>query len=148
MEEKKKKRMGFGDIKKTFRLFSYLKPFWAQFSIGFLFLIVTALAALAFPKLLSMLMSSTPQNLANNLWLLVGLLVVQSAASFFRIVIFVNVTEKSLANIRQDVYKQLIQLPMSFFSEKRVGELNSRIASDTTQIQETLTSTFASSSGK
>ena len=135
--------MGFGDIKKTFRLFSYLKPFWVQFSIGFLFLIVTALAALAFPKLLSMLMSSTPQNLANNLWLLVGLLVVQSVASFFRIVIFVNVTEKSLANIRQDVYKQLIQLPMSFFSEKRVGELNSRIASDTTQIQETLTSTFA-----
>jgi len=143
MEEKKKKRMGFGDIKKTFRLFSYLKPFWVQFSIGFLFLIVTALAALAFPKLLSMLMSSNPQNLANNLWLLVGLLVVQSVASFFRIVIFVNVTEKSLANIRQDVYKQLIQLPMSFFSEKRVGELNSRIASDTTQIQETLTSTFA-----
>lgn len=75
--------------------------------------------------------------------MLVGLLGIQSIASFFRIVIFVDVTEKSLAGIRQDVYRQLIQLPMSYFSEKRVGELNSRIASDTTQIQETLTTTFA-----
>jgi ABC-type bacteriocin/lantibiotic exporter with double-glycine peptidase domain len=32
---------------------------------------------------------------------------------------------------------------MSFFSQKRVGELNSRISSDITQIQDTLTSTIA-----
>ncbi len=143
MKNEKKKRTGRKDIQKALRLFNYIKPFRFQFSIGFLFLIITALAALAFPKLLSMLMSSTPQNLSENLWLLIILLVVQAVASFFRIMIFVNVTEKSLANIRQDVYKHLIQLPMAFFNEKRVGELNSRISSDTTQIQETLTSTLA-----
>jgi len=32
---------------------------------------------------------------------------------------------------------------MTFFSQKRVGELNSRISSDITQIQDTLTSTIA-----
>jgi ABC-type bacteriocin/lantibiotic exporter with double-glycine peptidase domain len=32
---------------------------------------------------------------------------------------------------------------MSFFSQKRVGELNNRISSDITQIQDTLTSTIA-----
>ena len=143
MENEKKKKVRFGDMKKALRLFSYIKPFRFQFFIGFLFLVVTALAALAFPKLLSQLMSSNPQNLVYNMWLLVVLLIVQAVAAFFRIVIFVHVTEKSLANIRQDVYKQLIQLPMSFFSEKRVGELNSRISSDTTQIQETLTTTLA-----
>lgn len=143
MEKEKKKRAGFSDFRKALRIFSYLKPYKFKFSLGFLFLIITSVAALAFPKLLSMLMSSTPTNLSNNLWMLVGLLGIQSIASFFRIVIFVDVTEKSLAGIRQDVYRQLIQLPMSYFSEKRVGELNSRIASDTTQIQETLTTTFA-----
>ncbi len=143
MEKEKKKSIRFDDLKKAARLFSYIKPFRFRFFIGFLFLVITALAALAFPKLLSMLMSSSPENLTYNLWLMVGVLAIQAVASFFRIVIFVNVTEKSLANIRQDVYKQLIQLPMSFFSEKRVGELNSRISSDTTQIQETLTTTFA-----
>jgi ABC-type bacteriocin/lantibiotic exporter with double-glycine peptidase domain len=32
---------------------------------------------------------------------------------------------------------------MSFFSQKRVGELNSRISNDITQIQDTLTTTIA-----
>ena len=35
------------------------------------------------------------------------------------------------------------QLKMKFFSERRVGELNSRISSDISLLQETLTSTFA-----
>ncbi len=143
MENEKKKRVSAKGIRKAFRLFAYIKPFWLLFSVGFFFLIITAVAALAFPKLLSQLMGSNPQNLVENLWWLIILLVVQAVAAFFRILIFVNVTEKTLAHIRQDVYKKLIQLPMSFFNEKRVGELNSRISSDTTQIQETLTSTFA-----
>ena len=143
MENEKKKRIRATDLKKAFRIFAYIKPFKIKFTIGFLFLSVTALASLAFPKFLSQLMSSDVDTLSRNLGILVFLLVIQSIASFFRILIFVDVTEKSLAHIRQDVYKRLIQLPMSFFAEKRVGELNSRIASDTAQIQETLTSTLA-----
>ncbi len=141
--DNKKKRVRWKDMRKALRLFAYIKPFWLLFSLGFLFLVITSLAALAFPKLLSMLMASTPENLAKNLWLLIFVLGIQAIASFFRIVTFVQVTEKSLAHIRQDVYSQLIQLPMSFFSEKRVGELNSRISSDTAQIQETMTTTLA-----
>lgn len=143
MENEKKKPIKLAGLKKAFRIFAYIKPFRTKFSIGFLFLFVTALASLAFPKYLSQLMSSDVETLSRNLGILVVLLVIQSIASFFRILIFVDVTEKSLAHIRQDVYKHLIQLPMSFFAEKRVGELNSRIASDTSQIQETLTTTLA-----
>jgi ABC-type multidrug transport system fused ATPase/permease subunit len=143
MENEKKKRINAADLKKALRIFTYIKPFKYKFSIGFLFLAITALASLAFPKYLSQLMSSDPDTLARNFGILVFLLFIQSISSFFRILIFVNVTEKSLAHIRQDVYKHLIKLPMSFFAEKRVGELNSRIASDTSQIQETLTSTLA-----
>ncbi len=142
-EEKKKKAIKVSDLKKAMRIFTYIKPFRLMFSIGFFFLFITMLASLAFPKLLSDLMSATPENLGTRVLLLVGVLVFQAIAGFFRIMIFVNVTEKSLAKIRQDVYSHLIRLPMSFFSEKRVGELNSRIASDTAQIQETLTSTLA-----
>jgi len=59
------------------------------------------------------------------------------------VVLFVMVTERALAAIRGDLYNHLLHLPMSFFSAKRVGELNSRVASDTAQIGETLTTTFA-----
>ncbi len=143
MEKEKKKRIKAGDIKKAMRIFSYIKPYSALFSLGFFFLLITMAASLAFPKLLSNLMSATPENLNFSVTLLAGVLLFQAIAGFFRILIFVNVTEKSLANIRQDVYAHLIRLPMTFFNQKRVGELNSRIASDTAQIQETLTSTLA-----
>jgi len=53
------------------------------------------------------------------------------------------VTERALAAIRSDLYTHLLHLPMSFFTSKRVGELNSRVASDTAQIGETLTTTLA-----
>src|SRR5690606_39202860 len=42
-----------------------------------------------------------------------------------------------------DLYQNLLRLPMTFFSQKRVGELNSRISSDINQIQDTLTTTIA-----
>jgi ABC-type multidrug transport system fused ATPase/permease subunit len=143
VEDKSRKGINANDLKKALRIFQYIKPFRLLFSVGFFFLLITMAASLAFPKLLGNLMSATPANLGDRVALLAGVLVLQAVAGFFRILIFVKVTEKSLANIRQDVYAHLIRLPMSFFSEKRVGELNSRIASDTAQIQETLTSTLA-----
>ncbi len=57
--------------------------------------------------------------------------------------IIVEVTEKTLASIRQSAYNHLIKLPLSFFAQRRVGELNSRISSDISLLQETLTSTLA-----
>jgi ABC-type multidrug transport system fused ATPase/permease subunit len=67
----------------------------------------------------------------------------QSLFSFFRLSLFINFTENTLANLRLALYSNLVKLPMTFFSQKRVGELNSRISSDITQIQDTLTSTIA-----
>jgi ABC transporter fused permease/ATP-binding protein len=145
MEEEKQKKRGIkgSDLKKAMRVFSYLKPYKYLYSLGVVFLLITALASLAFPALISRLFSSDALSITQNMTLLVVLLLVQAAAGFFRILIFVKVTERSLAQIRKEVFTKLIQLPMSYFSEKRVGELNSRVSSDTTQIQETLTSTLA-----
>jgi ABC-type multidrug transport system fused ATPase/permease subunit len=53
------------------------------------------------------------------------------------------VAEKALADIRRDTYFRLITLPMNFFANRRVGELNSRISADLSQIQDTLTTTLA-----
>src|SRR5690606_10526232 len=67
----------------------------------------------------------------------------QSVISFFRIRLFVEIAEKALANIRKDTYHRLITLPIEFFANRRVGELNSRLSADLAQIQDTLTSTIA-----
>ena len=141
--DKKRKPLKMSDLSQLTKIFAYVGPNKGLLALGFVFLLVTMVTSLLFPKLLGGLMSSTPENLRDNMLLMMGLLLVQSVASFFRVVIFVMVTERALAAIREDLYSRLIHLPMSFFSAKRVGELNSRVASDTSQIGETLTTTLA-----
>src|SRR5437762_3068766 len=51
---------------------------------------------------------------------------------------FAEVGERTLAALRQDSYARLICLPMAFYSQRRVGELTSRIAADLALIQDTL----------
>ncbi|HBS52621.1 MAG TPA: multidrug ABC transporter ATP-binding protein, partial [Flavobacterium sp.] len=118
-----------------------------KFYVGLVFLLFTGGTALAFPKLMGLLVDCVKNkdlDQANFIALsLVGILFMQSIFSFFRLSLFVNFTENTLANLRLALYSNLVKLPMAFFSQKRVGELNSRISSDITQIQDTLTSTIA-----
>jgi len=51
---------------------------------------------------------------------------------------FAEVGQRSLADLRNDTYGRLIRLPMAFHTQRRVGELASRISADLTQIQDTL----------
>jgi len=108
----------------------------------------SSLASLAFPKLLGDLVNSgnnttLGQNLNQTAILIAVILVLQAIFSYFRIVLFVNVTEKSLASLRLASYSHLIKLPLHFFERRRVGELNSRISADVALLQETMTTTLA-----
>ena len=148
MVEVPKKKITIKGLKNSFRLYSYIKPFRVEYAWGMFFLMGSSIASLAFPKLLGELVNSGNKgNLASDLnriaLLLVATLVIQSVFSYFRVVFFVNVTEKTLALLRQTTYNHLIKLPLRFFEKHRVGELNSRISSDISLLQETLTSTLA-----
>lgn len=148
MVEVPKKKITIKGLRNSFRLYSYIKPFRVEYAWGMFFLLGSSVASLAFPKLLGELVNSGNKgNLANDLnkiaLMLVGTLVIQSAFSYFRVILFVNVTEKTLAFLRQTTYNHLIKLPLRFFEKHRVGELNSRISSDISLLQETLTSTLA-----
>ena len=148
MVEVPKKKITIKGLKNSFRLYSYIKPFRVEYAWGMFFLLGSSLASLAFPKLLGELVNSGNKgNLTNDLnriaLLLIATLIIQSVFSYFRVVLFVNVTEKTLAFLRQTTYNHLIKLPLRFFEKHRVGELNSRISSDISLLQETLTSTLA-----
>src|SRR6187402_294656 len=134
-------------LQKAILIFKYADNHKWKFYVGLVFLLLTSVTALAFPKFMGMLVDCVNKkdaHLANEVALGLGLvLLLQSLFSFFRLSLFVNFTENTLANVRLALYTNLVKLPMSFFSQKRVGELNSRISNDITQIQDTLTSTIA-----
>ena len=148
MIEVEKKKITRDGLRNAFKLYKYLKPFRREYGIGMFFLLGSSLASLAFPKLLGELVNSgnkvaTAYTVNEIALLLLVVLLLQSTFSYFRIVLFVNVTEKTLAFLRQDTYSHLIKLPLKFFDQRRVGELNSRISADIILLQETLTTTLA-----
>ena len=147
MEEQKKK-ITLSGLRELFKLYSFIKPYKYEYALGLLFLLGSSGASLAFPKLLGELVDlgnqgKLAQEINRIALILVAVLVAQSVFSYFRIYLFVHVAEKTLADLRQSTFNHLIRLPMKFFQHRRVGELNSRISSDITLLQDALTSTLA-----
>ncbi len=151
-EDLPKAKINRESIQKISELLRYLKPYRWRFFIGMVFLFLSSITGLAFPALLGTMIDAAQGKQKYNFMpssihliglISFGVLLIQSLVSFFRIRLFVEVAEKSLADIRRDTYFRLITLPMHFFSQRRVGELNSRISADLSQIQDTITTTLA-----
>lgn len=157
-DKSKKIKLSKESVQKAKGIFTFLKPYRWAFMIGWIFLILSTSAGLLFPFLMGQLLGSgsdQPSSLNESLKMidlsnvsslvlaLFLLFAAQSVFSFFRVVIFTNVTENALRDIRQAAFSKLIYMPMDFFNKNKVGELTSRISSDITQVQETLKTTIA-----
>jgi ABC-type multidrug transport system fused ATPase/permease subunit len=164
-----KAKLNKDSLKRSLRLFQYTGKHKWKLYLGMLFLILTSFTALLFPIMLGGLINvidpKVPSSLVqgsnamggvlksfeqkyfsnmNDIGIyLILVLSLQSVFSYFRVYLFVNYTENTLASLRQAVYSHLIKLPMSYFVQQRVGDLNSRMSADISQIQDTLTTTIA-----
>jgi ABC-type multidrug transport system fused ATPase/permease subunit len=163
-ENKKRKMISMSALKESMRIFKYLRPYRFVFSIGLVLLFLSSLMTLVIMRLLGQLAGNGIDqkqeaaqpgvlkslnidiewgSIEGVLSVLIVLLLLQGTISFFRVYIFAQVTEKMMLTLRKETYQHLISMPMQFFNESRVGDLNSRISSDITAIQETLTTTLA-----
>ena len=143
-------------LRKFFRLFRYIRPYRLPFAFGMLLLLGTSLLSMVFPGLMGKLVDATKGELPTDTealldlgnidsvaLLLLGVFALQALLGFGRIYLFSYVTEHMLARLRQDTYEHLLKLPMTFFAQRRVGELNSRISADVALLQDTFTTTLA-----
>lgn len=149
-------------------LFSYLKPYKGKFVLSLIFIALSAFTTSLFPLFLGkMIDAASPGAAASAIgastigrnfgfslkdvhWSLNTTLIlifiqlsIQTVFSYMRVYLLTEVGEKSLADMRRDVYSRLLSMPMSFFTEKRVGELSNRISSDLSQIQDAISFTLA-----
>jgi ABC-type multidrug transport system fused ATPase/permease subunit len=166
--ETPKAKISKENLREALVLFAYIKPYRSRFILSLVFIALSAFTTSLFPLFLGkMIDAASPGatitgmssgstsiisgfSLKNIHWtlnttlLLIFIqLTIQTIFSYLRVYLLTEVGEKSLADMRKDVYSKLLSMPMSFFSEKRVGELSNRISSDLSQIQDAISFTLA-----
>ncbi len=150
LSDSEKRPVNKASLSKLGRIFNYMKPYLNKFILGLVFLLLSSLTLLAFPELAGRLVDAASGNSdwylndVNHIALvLLGVLLVQSFFSFFRVYLFARVSERAMADIRLDLYTRLLSLPLGFYDKRRTGELFSRITSDVSQLQDTFSITLA-----
>ncbi len=152
LEELPKVKLTKESVLEGLTIFKYLRPYKTRFLLGLVFIALSAGTTMAFPYLLKLLIDSaqamsegqvpvlTPGRIA---LMMLGVLTFQMFFSFMRIYLLTYVGEYAVADMRRDIYRKLIMMPMDFFAQRRVGELSSRISADVVQIQDTVTVVLA-----
>ncbi len=118
------------------QVFEFIKPYRWYFIGGLLMLFLSSMVFMLFPYLAGLMVDiaqgTAPMDidLKDAGWILLGVLIMQSTLSYFRVILFANVSERGIADIRKALYARLINLPVTFFEKNRVGELVSRLTAD------------------
>jgi len=141
------KKINKEGLRQALKIFRFVLPYRSTFVIGFLMLGLSTGTSLTLLWLFGEMVDAaggTSLYTINQVALaIVGVLVLQSIFSFFRVYLFTQVSERSMADVRTTLYSKIVTLPVFFFEQRRVGELTSRLTSDVTQLQDVLSTTLA-----
>ena len=150
LKEEEKRPLNSQNFKQLLGIFRFTIPYRSWFIIGFVALVLSSGTLLAFPLLAGKLLDiATGQKIRyfssiNEIAMaLVAVLFVQSIFSFVRVYTFAIVSERALADLRKALYQKIIWLPLSFFDNRRVGELMSRITADVAILMDLFSLTVA-----
>jgi ATP-binding cassette subfamily B protein len=110
---------------------------------GTLFLALGSLVLLAFPQAVRITMDEAVEtkniSLINQMgMLMLILLTLQSLATALRYYLFTLAGERTVKRIRSRLFDALLEQEIGFFDEQKTGDLMSRINSDSTVLQNTL----------
>jgi ATP-binding cassette, subfamily B, bacterial MsbA len=127
------------------RLLRYLRPYWGRMVIAVVALTISSLLSLVFPAVIrdvvdSVLVAGDTRLLDQITLMLLGVFVLRSLTSLIETYNLNYTGERIVVDVRLELFKHLLDLSLSFFLTRRVGELVSRLASDVTVMRGALTS--------
>ena len=126
------------------RMLAYLAPYKLRLLLALIGLIFSAGLSLVFPVVIRSVVDSVfaaaDLDLLDNITLLLLLVFLfRSLATFVQHYNLNFVGERIVVDIREELYAHLQSLSLGFYTERRVGELISRISSDVTVMRTVLT---------
>nr|WP_226994424.1 ABC transporter transmembrane domain-containing protein [Myxococcus hansupus] len=109
-----------------------------------LFLLISSGATLVYPRaigdLVDQALNAKNRQVVDGLALvMLAVFVVQGLAMALRAYLFNTAGERVVARLRKDLFRALLSQEVGFFDARRTGELTSRLSSDTTVLQNTVT---------
>jgi len=125
------------------RLLPRIRPYLWRLLAAFMCLLASAGIALAFPQFVRRLLDaafiSADPSLLNRIALgLLILFAIQAVLNFIQVYLLTSTSELVIAQLREDLFAHLVRLSPGFFTERRTGELTSRLSADTTVLQTVL----------
>lgn len=137
------------DQKLLGQLMDRLRPHGTLLAGAGICLLLGSAISLAFPLVVRFLVDSAfvESNLEQlNLFamILLGLFAIKGLLSFAEVYMLGIIGEKIVARLRTELFSELLEKPLDFFSNTSSGELTSRLASDCSRIQSVLSSQLSS----
>ena len=125
------------------RLLGLAKTEWRNIALGCVCLAIGSATTLAFPQALRFILDEAlgrrdPSVVDKAALAMVVVLAIQAAAGSMRYVLFTVAGERIVTRLREDVYRAILRQEIAFFDARTTGELTSRLASDTTVLQNTV----------
>jgi ATP-binding cassette subfamily B protein len=136
-------------LKEAMGIFVFIQPYKWYLILGLFLLFLGSMVFMVFPYLSGLMIdvaqgsSSYDLTLGSIGWILGLVLVIQGVLSYARVMLFAQVSEKGIADVRTAVYRKMLALPMVFFEENRVGDLVSRITADIEKLYSAFSVTLA-----
>ncbi|NKB71755.1 MAG: hypothetical protein GKR89_32165 [Candidatus Latescibacteria bacterium] len=133
------------------KVFSYVKPYRGYFIAGLLAMSVSNTLFMAFPYMAGKMLDAAAGQLGDfplatigQIGLAMGaIFLLQSIFTFFNVSLLARVSERGMADLRQDVFTRLLALDLAFYDERRTGELISRITADAGTLYSLFSTTLA-----
>ncbi|EZF34844.1 ATP-dependent permease [Trichophyton mentagrophytes] len=138
-------------LREIWRLITIARPEAKVLSVAFLFLLISSSVAMSIPfsigKILDIATSSNPNALNDFLGIslpvfytaLGGIILLGAAANYGRIIILRIVGERIVARLRAKLFRNTFVQDAEFFDANRVGDLISRLSSDTIIVGKSIT---------
>src|SRR5829696_716343 len=131
------------------RILQFFRPYWLRVALTVVAIIAVAIIGLVNPFLLKLIIDEAiPNRDLNRLYIYVGLMIVLPIITGLIGVgqTYLNtvIGQSVMQDLRNALYEHLQRMPLRFFTSTRTGEIQARLSSDVSGVQQVVTDTATS----